>query len=279
MLTAARDVNVGAPSLWAWLSGSADEALTQLRQNNDIVDHVSLGGFSVGHDLSLSGPGPNRTILMELKQLGIAVHPLIGGSDIKTLRALFSNESASSAFIEDSIKRAAASGYAGYNIDFEPYNEETTFSDALAFASFADKMAKGLHKSGNIKLSIDYFSNLPFWNIGALNSTTEVDYLISMDTYVPGNESFRIYENIAQTHIDSRRLGIGMCTGIRGVPYTPFGPDPCGLSPWTDNQIDERLAHIFDNANDMPAMLNLWVLPLPEIWWSGLRKWYTMREY
>ena len=39
------------------------------------------------------------------------------------------------------------------------------------------------------KLSVDFFSNLPFWDLSALNSST-TDYLISMDTYVPGNATF-----------------------------------------------------------------------------------------
>eukprot|EP00946_MAST-07B_sp_MAST-7B-sp1_P004551 g4551.t1 len=172
------------PELWTWLSGSQDAALAQLTANRDIVTHVSLGGYSVGADLSLSGKGPNRTILSQLKSYGINVHPLIGGGDIKTLRALFSNSTATAAFVAEAVARATSLGLAGFNIDFEPYsgNEPTTYADALLFAKFANALAKGLHESGTAKLSIDYFSNLAFWDISLLNYTTEVDYLISMDT-------------------------------------------------------------------------------------------------
>ena len=93
---------------------------------------------------------------------------------------------------------------------------------------------------------------------------------------MPGNISFTIYDEIARAHISSRKLGVGLCTGTRPAPFTPTGPDPCGTAPWTDDKVEERLAYIFNRpAEDLPALLNLWVLPVPDVWWSALHRWIT----
>lgn len=179
--SASAEVSRQPTALWAWLSGSADEALAQLDAHREIVTHVSLGGYSVGADLRLTG-SPNRTLLTVLKSYDITVHPLIGGGDIATLRALFSNATATRLFAAEAAAEASRLGLGGFNIDFEPYKQGSTYADAVLFAEFTDTLAKELHNSGNAKLSIDFFSNLAFWDIGALNATTDVDYLISMDT-------------------------------------------------------------------------------------------------
>jgi len=256
-----------SPSVWTWLSGSTNEALDQLKKNSDIVDMVSFGGFSVSSDLKFT-KNCNLTLLNAIHDLKMEPHPLIGGSNIDTLRQLFANvNNSADAFISDATSTAVSLKLSGYNIDFEPYNQGSTYADGIAFAAFADKFAKELHKHG-MKLSIDYFSNLPFWNLGALNTTTEVDTLISMDTYVPSNVSFEIYYNIASNHIDSKRLGVGICTGIRPSPFTPYGPDPCGIDVWTKDQVNERIEFVL--TNDI-TQINLWVLPISDIWWNGLR--------
>ena len=91
-----------------------------------------------------------------------------------------------------------------------------------------------------------------------------------MDTYVPSNNSFEIYFNIAQAHIiDLTRLGVGMCTGVRPPPFTPFGPDPCGINVWTKEKVDERILFLLEKK---VSQINLWVLPIPEVWWVGLRR-------
>lgn len=254
-------------SVWTWLSGSTDIALSQLKTNSEIVNQVSFGGFSVSANLTFVD-NLNRTILSAIHDLTLESHPIIGGGSITALRQLFSNVNGSAdTFIAAATSTAVSLNLNGYNIDFEPYNQDSTYADGLLFASFADKFAKELHKH-NVQLSIDYFSNLPFWNIGALNST-QVDTLISMDTYVPSNNSFEIYFNIAQAHIDLTRLGVGMCTGVRPPPFTPFGPDPCGINVWTKEKVDERILFLLEKK---VSQINLWVLPIPEVWWVGLRR-------
>ena len=141
---------------------------------------------------------------------------------------------------------------------------------------FLKKFADALHQV-NKKLSVDFFSNLPFWDLGALNSST-TDYLISMDTYVPGNATFEAYLQVAQGHISGSNIGLGMCTGTRPAPFTPYGPDPCGLNPWTAERLTERFNALTEkllkaktgSVGKPFAMLNLWVLPLPAIWWKYL---------
>ena len=266
------------PELWVWISGSTEEALAQVKAHNKIVSHASYGGYSVTSNGTFAGRN-NANISDALKNSGVARWPLIGGGSTKTLRKLFANPDE---FIHSAVAEIQREGFEGYNIDFEPYDGESTNEDGLAFGIFLTKFADALHQV-NKKLSVDFFSNLPFWDLAALNSSM-TDYLISMDTYVPGNATFEAYLQVAQGHIDGSSIGVGMCTGIRPAPFTPYGPDPCGLNPWTAERLRERFDFLTEKilksksgVSGQPfAQLNLWVMPLPDIWWEYLEDYYKM---
>ena len=72
-------------SVWTWLSGSTDIALSQLKTNSEIVNQVSFGGFSVSANLTFVD-NLNRTILSAIHDLTLESHPIIGGGSITALR-------------------------------------------------------------------------------------------------------------------------------------------------------------------------------------------------
>ena len=109
-----------------------------------------------------------------------------------TLRSLFASPEA---FITAAVSEAKAHGFEGYNLDFEPYGAAQTNADGAAYARFLDTFATALHKEKKV-LSVDYFSNLPIWNLPAMNDSA-TDMFISMDTYVQGNETFEAYKQVA----------------------------------------------------------------------------------
>jgi hypothetical protein len=261
-----------SPGLWLWLSGQTDAAVEQIKSHSRIVTHVSYGGYSVSPSATFTGK-TDKNMSDALRKLRVERWPLIGGGSTTVLRALFKRPDA---FITAAVKEIQKEGFDGYNIDFEPYDHKGTNNDGLEFGIFLGKFANALHAVGK-KLSVDYFSNLPVWNLGAMNSSS-TDYFISMDTYVPGNATFEAYLNIARAKLNGARLGVGMCTGLRPSPFTPYGPDPCGLTNWTDADLVERFQYLdklWSTEEEQPfAMLNLWVLPLAENWWGILETYF-----
>ena len=262
------------PSLWLWLSGHSEEAFSEIDAHKDIISQVSYGAYSVGSDGSLTGK-VNLTIIKELQSMQIESWPLIGCGSTETLRELFSNPDP---FIKSAVKEIVKSGFDGFNIDFEPYDGKGSNNDGVRYGLFLEKFAAELHKV-NKKLSVDFFSNLPIWNLGAMNSSS-TDYFISMDTYVQENKTFEAYLDIARSKLDGRRLGIGMCAGTRSPPYTPFGPDPCPLDAWTITELEERFEFLDTlvgaNSEEAPfSQINMWVLPLGKSWWTVLQKYFS----
>ena len=264
--TAAASPTTDRPDLWAWLSGHTEEAVAQIHANSDIITDISMGGYAVDASGNFAGAGPNATLVAELQALGIRVWPLIGCGSSPTLRTLFANPGP---FVAAAVKEAARLGVAGFNLDFEPYDGHGVADDGRGYGAFLKTFADALHAATPPrKLSLDFFSNLPLWDLAAMNASS-VDYMISMDTYVPGNATFEAYYNLAAAHIAPDRLGVGMCTGVQNShPFTPFGPDPCGTEAWTPARVLERMKYLLT----VPfAQLNLWVLPVPDAWWNGLQ--------
>ena len=171
-------------------SVSTSFCLPQVTAHKDIITDISFSGYSCATNGSLSGH-LNTTLLAELKAAGVRTHPLVG-CGMPTLRSLFASPEA---FITAAVSEAKAHGFEGYNLDFEPYGAPQTNADGAAYARFLDTFATALHKEGKV-LSVDYFSNLPIWNLPAMNDSA-TDMFISMDTYVQGNETFEAYKQVA----------------------------------------------------------------------------------
>lgn len=212
----------------------------QVTAHKDIITDISFSGYSCAANGSLSGH-LNATLLAELKAAGVRTHPLVG-CGMPTLRSLFASPEA---FITAAVSEAKAHGFEGYNLDFEPYGAAQTNADGAAYARFLDTFATALHKEEKV-LSVDYFSNLPIWNLPAMNDSA-TDMFISMDTYVQGNETFEAYKQVAfscachplsctaasterpndarRRYLEPARVGLGMatspCAPTKGKPFAP----------------------------------------------------------
>lgn len=233
MATAAR------PGLWVWLSGNIPEALSQLQAHKGLVTDVSYGAYACNSTGGLVSSF-NATLDKELAALGVRRHALIGCGKTPMLRTLFSNPTP---FINAAVAEIEARAFDGYNLDFEPYDGMPTNADGLAYAAFVDTFADALHAAAPRKaLSLDFFTNVPIWNLAALNSTS-IDTLISMDTYVQGNATFEAYSQVAHAYIAPAKLGLGMCT-TPSQSGTPYGPDPCGSASWTPTMLSERFDYL-----------------------------------
>ena len=60
--------------------------------------------------------------------------------------------------------------------------------DAKNYAKFLDTLSRSLHKEG-IKVSVDFATWSPIWNVPAL-AETSVDYMLDMGTYTGSDTSF-----------------------------------------------------------------------------------------
>lgn len=269
------------PSLWVWLSGSANVALEQVCAHSHIISAVSLGFGSMDAGGHFSGSA-NATLVRSIKQHGIEVHGLMSIASMRTLRTVTgctfrgcptSPEPALTAFIDAAVSAAVVQNMSGINLDFEPYGDASlTNADGVIYAYFVEYLALALHAASKV-LTLDYFTNLPVWNLALLNGTS-VDRLISMDTYAQQNATFEAYLAVANAYVDPQRLGLGMCAA-RG-PGTPFGPNPCGAQPWTESMIAERFAFLRTAASaGRFSQLNMWVLPLSDTWWRALEGFYS----
>ena len=175
LLTWASCCAAAPPGLWFWGSGSNEsiDAIvahrTELADGPPVLYSIGAGGVAANGSFTRSG---SAATVARLKAANFGVHAIIGCGSIDTLRRLFSNPNP---FITAAVAAAKDLGLDGYNLDFEPYGAVNlqagvTNDDGLAYAAFIDKFAAALHAQ-NMELSVDYFSNLAIWNLGAMNST------------------------------------------------------------------------------------------------------------
>ena len=167
------------PTLWLWLSGKQDVALQQVIAHKHIVHAVGIGGYSLQKGGTLSG-AVNATLTRGLAAAGVEVHALMGGGSMAVLRSLVQSPASERAFFAAAVDEAVRANLTGFNMDLEPYSQHVTNADGLMYAGFLDRFARALHARQRV-LSVDYFTNLPFWNLAALNATA-LDRIISMDT-------------------------------------------------------------------------------------------------
>ena len=64
-----------------------------------------------------------------------------------------------------------------------------------------------------------------------------------------------------------------------GKPFAPhlYGPDPCGDLTWTQPMLTERfdyLTTLLASPETAFKSINLWVLPVPDLWWTNLEAYY-----
>ena len=276
------------PRLWCWLGGGKnwEQAVAQVTANKDIITDVSFGAYTLSDSGALveSKSGLNTTAVALFNSMGVRAHPeiFVGSGptgSIDVMRTLFNDPEP---FIAAAVKAAVTNNFGGFNVDLEPYSDSypwhptATAADGLAYAKLIDALAKALHAHGKV-VSVDYFSNNPFWNLAALNAT-DADTLISMDTYAQQNTTFEFALQVGLGSVAPRKLGVGMKSVNMSAasPHTPYGPHPYIPQPWTASMLAERFAYLKALTATVPlAQLNLFVVPEDtERWWPALRAFY-----
>ena len=70
--------------------------------------------------------------------------------------------------------------------------------DAVLYVSFLASFSKTLHAAG-FTVSVDVASWSPFWDFGAIAAKTDVDTLLTMDTYTTDFNDFKAGFQVWQT--------------------------------------------------------------------------------
>jgi len=270
------------PGLWFWGSGS-NESIDAIAGNQSLLRgaqvYYSVGAGSVNASNAHFVKGGDKALIARMRGKGWKVHSIVGCGSITTLRSLFADPQP---FISGAIENAVELGLDGYNLDFEPYDSpikipsSATNADGLAYAGFMRVFAEALHQH-DLELSVDYFSNLAIWNLAAMNSSN-LDTIISMDTYAQDNNTMEAYTQVAYGYVTPSKVGMGICPQPSPT-NKPYGPDPCGPLPWTDAMVAERLGYLAAlMADDSTAfrMMNMCCSGIiSPTWWKGLGLFYA----
>lgn len=110
-------------------------------------------------------------------------------------------------------------GFTGYNIDFEPASGVQA-DDAIAYAKFLDYFSQRMHQEG-IKVTVDFATWSPFWNLNALAAVTHVEKFITMTTYTSNYTIFADKIQALTQIFGADRLGVGLITSYgEGKTFT-----------------------------------------------------------
>lgn len=226
----------------------------QIANHTDTLTAVSFERYNLGPDGSLvlnnlTNVGP------WLQELGVETWPMVSSYPyppefILYMREVFSNPEP---FIDQLVAEGKENGYTGWNIDWEP-SVGGSSADAKPYADFLTLAANTLHQH-DLKLSVDFATWSPIWNVTLLGETT-VDYLLDMSTYTNSDESFLDGVQTAVDAIPLDMLGIGvMVTNAATGAFMP------------PNEIEWRLETIA--AYDVPQVA-IWMEPLLPFWFPML---------
>jgi len=266
--------------IWIWASS---DAMPQLQANPGIVTDVSVSTWALSSGGNITG-SLNTTLDNALKTLGVKRYPLMFSEDIAAIRTILADPEP---FLESITRRLQQSDVDGLNLDFEPYDKKSqqptaTHVDGENFAAFVQILSKRIHAIGK-ELTIDVFLNNPFWDVDALNAT-DVDLLISMDTYVHDiNGTFASYVSTYSGHLKPEKFGIGISSGAEGHgPFGPgctgpYGPHPCRPA-WTASGLQELNSFLSMHSAAF-RMINVFSAPFPPMVWTALHNFsYINRE-
>ena len=121
------------------------------------------------------------------------------------------------------------------------------------------------------------------WGLLSIDSHRTNIHICAAD--VQDNQTEQAYVQMATTYVNAARLGVGVCPGTEAnptpskPPLQPYGPDSCGTAPYTPELVDERLAYfkqLLATPRTSFRMMNMCCSGLlSEVWWSGLRGFYS----
>lgn len=223
--------------------------LAQLHQIKDLLTAVSFEAYDLDFGAVLKDNKFSR-VFDEIHGMGLEGIAMITTANMDKIRELWQN---TTYFIDQALVEIMRKGYDGYNIDFEPSSGPTpTPEDAKLFAMFVDEFAKRLHALGRgFKLSVDVAGWSPLLDYDLL-AATEVDKVMTMDTYCGNDDLFLQRVDNAVEKIGLGKLGIGLETG-----------NPNTGKPFTKEQMQLRFNKI--KAVDTKE-IDIWECPIPELW-------------
>lgn len=223
--------------------------LAQLHRIKGILSAVSFEAYDLDFGAVLKDNGFTR-VFSEIRGMGLEGIAMITTANMNKVRELWTN---TSYFIDQAVAEIVRQDYDGYNIDFEPSSGPTpTEEDAKLFAKFVDDFAKRLHSIGRgYKLSVDVAMWSPLLDYDLL-AATEVDTVMTMDTYCGDDSLFLTRVDNAVEKIGLKKLGIGLEI-----------VNPNTGKPFTEEQMKLRFDKI--KASDV-GEIDIWECPIPELW-------------
>ena len=223
--------------------------LIQLHRIKDILSAVSFEAYDLDFGSVLKNNG-FTPVFDEIRGMGLEGIAMITTANMDKVRDLWKN---TTYFIDQAAVEIMRKGYDGYNIDFEPSSGPTpTAEDAKLFAKFVDDFAKRLHSLGRgFKLSVDVATWSPLLDYDLL-AATEVDTIMTMDTYCGNDDLFLTRVDNAVEKIGLEKLGIGLEI-----------VNPNTGKPFTKEQMQLRFDKI-KAVNDKE--IDIWECPIPELW-------------
>jgi len=239
------------------ICGGTPQSIAQdvatIHSNQNLLTSVSYEKYTLGSNADFVDFSPkyNLTDVTKMLPQNLELLPMLSSyphipTFLDDMRLLFANPTN---FINTAIAEAKAKGYSGYNVDFEPTTTAST-ADAVAYAKFLNTFADAMHGNGMI-LTVDVATWNGIWN-NTLISLTNVDRVITMQTYVEKWDDFQTQMAIALKTISIQKLGIGL-----EVYTTPTN--------WTQR---------FELITQSKALeVDVWLMPLPQDLWSCISTW------
>ena len=249
-------------------STDIDSHLQQIQNYHQqgLITSISFEKYNLGpngtlvHDDDLE----NVTPILQTYN-GLELWPMISSYPyppqfLTWMRQLFINETLANEFINECKQQAIQYNYNGFNVDWEPQSgPQPTKQDAIDYASFLNKFSIEMH-SINKKLSVDVATWSLLWNLTLL-SQTELDYIITMNTYT---NHYKTWLNALNEDINdignnwNNKLVVGLSTtNLSNKDDKPF----------SENQLQIRFDTLIDKGVDK---IGIWDMPLQSDWQSFL---------
>lgn len=257
LLLATARAALPAPLVMPWLclevcGDSAKDIAAEVAQ---VVGNTAVFNWAAFESYNL---GPNSTLVknnltdvvpplkaagaLTLAQVSSFPYPPIF---LTWMRDLFANPQP---FFDACVAAAAAEGFAGFNIDWEPpSSDKPTAADAAAYAAFLDALARAMHAHG-LLVTVDVATWSKIWNLTAIGATA-VDAVFTMNTYTAGDALWlqQLAEDVAAVPLE--KLVIGLETTRSGKAYNA-----------------SELALRFDAMRSAGVRrVGLWDAPVPEL--------------
>ena len=193
--------------------------VAQVTSNSRVLNAASFENYNLGPNSSLIKN--NLTdVIPQLKSAGVLTLAMVSSFPyppefLTWMRQVFASPQP---FIDACVSAAAAEGFSGFNIDWEPAHDKPTAADADAYAGFLDTLARALHTHG-LLVTVDVATWSQIWNLTAIGATA-VDAIFTMNTYTAGDPLWleQLREDVAAVPLD--KLVVGLETTRSGnMPY------------------------------------------------------------